>query len=317
MSLVQHLHRPGAIRTWWEQRSAGLVPQVAQLGDLTTPVQPLSERGMQHAAAVGGVVGRLVETTIEAAPPYAAILAGGHRSDATLWPTHVPLAGTDEEIRAVEHRPTPTGWVHAVPGQDRAAWRRELAAVAEIERSPESTLGDRAAAAGIITQLETAYRGGGPVAPTPPSVITDAARIVSRLTRSTTRAAALCGGHLVGHAAPVLAPHWADGDVLLGPGRGGGFCLVDVKTVGNSTLRTAARVLPWLWQILSYVAADVDEDVWQIRAVGIWATRQDALIVWPVAELLATTDLRELAQLLRGAYEGDARAAGSHPRSSS
>ncbi len=311
MSLTQHLHRDGPIRQWWTRHSAGLQPYVDELSRHATRVPPLAIPGPEHAAQVGGIVGRIIETRVEPAPPYAAILGTGRRRDATMWPTHAHLTDTEHAATAAEWRPTPGGWRHLVPGRDHGTHSRDLRAAAETETSTAATLTERVRAAGVVTSLETAYRSGQPVAPVSAAALSDALTIVQGQRQALQRAAYLCGGQLRGHAAPTFAPHWADGDVLLGPGRGGSYGLVDVKTVGSSTLHNVERVRMWLWQLLSYVAADVDEDVWGVRAVGVWLPRQDALVMWSAARMW--TDLQadpaELAQLLRVAYEADYRAA--------
>ena len=311
MSLTQHLHRDGPIRAWWTRHSAALDPYLADLARYATPVPPLSLTGPEHAAAVGGIVGRLIETRVEPAPPYAAILGTGRRRDATLWPTHAHLTDPADVERAVEYRPTPHGWRHLVPGRDHQGRDADLRQVAEIETNPQADLIDRARAAGIVTALEMAYRSGRPAEPVTAEAVADAVGIIRRQRQSLQRATYLCAGQLRGHAAPVFAPHWADGDVLLGPGRGGTYGLVDVKTVGRQTLASPERVRMWLWQLLSYAAADADEDLWRVRAVGVWLPRQDALVMWPVARMWddLQADPASLARLLQAAYEADYRAA--------
>lgn len=297
MSLVQHLYRPGPVRAWWAQRAPGLRPYADQLARYANRSRSLSTSGVQHAAQVGGIVGRLLESLVEPAPPYAAILAGGMRSDAHLWPTHAHLAG-DERVAAVEYRPTPNGVRRLVPAADRGQWSATLRRVAEIETTSPDDL-TLARAAGAVTALETAYRSGGQVIQTSASAIEDGAAIVAQLTDSLTTAERLCGGQLHGHAAPTFAAHWADGDLLLGPGRTGGYGLIDVKTVGAATLRDPAKVTAWFTQLLSYAACDIDEDLWRVRAVGIWLPRQDVLMAWPLQELWAAVgiDERALSQL--------------------
>lgn len=311
MSLVHHL-RHGPLRRWWDQHTAGLAPYVAELQHAADiPLQRLSLPGPEHAAQVGGIVGRLLETRVEVAPPYAAILGAGTRADATLWPTHASLIGTDEALRAVEWRPTPAGWQHLVPGRDSGARSAEIRYVAEIETNVAADDVDQARAAGIVTELESAYRSGGHAVPTTVEAVADALVILRRQRRSLQHARQLCGGELRGHAAPVFAPHWADGDLLLGPGRSGGYGLVDVKTVNWSTLRNVERTRAWLWQLLSYAAADAVEDLWKVRAVGVWLPRQDVLMMWPQADLWQAihADPAELAKVLRDLYLRDARAA--------
>lgn len=311
MSLTQHLRIPGPVRTWWDHHTAGLAPYLADLQRVAdVPVRRLSLPGPEHAAQVGGIVGRLLETRVELAPPYAAILGAGTRADATLWPTHAHLANHPEGARAVEWRPTPHGWQHLVPGRDHGTHSIELRRAAEIETNPHVDDLDQARAAGIVAALEGAYRSGGRVVPATAEAVADALLILRRQRVSLQRARELCGGRIAGHAAPVFAPHWADGDVLLGPGRSGGYGLVDVKTVSGSTLRSAERTRVWLWQLLSYAAADADEDLWRVRAVGVWLPRQDALVVWPVAPIWEAIGAGpgDLAPLLARAYSQDFRA---------
>jgi hypothetical protein len=111
----------------------------------------------------------------------------------------------------------------------------------------------------------------------------------------------------------MFAQHWADGDVLVGPGRSGANGLLDVKTVGDRTLAGQAWVLPWLWQLLSYTALDAAADVWGIRAVGLLLPRQDATVIWPVRQLweavgLSPAGVAELAALLDDVRRLDAQA---------
>lgn len=310
MSLVQHLYRPGPLRTWWAERTAGLLPYAEQLGELAARSHRLQLGGAEHAAQVGGIVGRLLETIVEPAPPYAAILGGGVRADAALWPTHARLKG-EQHHAAVEYRPTPRGLQRLVPAGDRGYWSAAIQRVAEIESESNHPL-ELARAAGVVSSLEAAYRaGGGKIERVRDEAIEDSAAIVTRMSASFDVAERLCQGRIGGHAAPTFAPHWADGDILLGPGRSGGYGLIDVKTVGASTLRDPRKVCAWLAQLLSYVACDVDEDLWQVRAVGIWLPRQDALLAWPVRELRAAAridaaELARLALILQTAYSRDA-----------
>jgi hypothetical protein len=317
MSLTQHLYRPGPLRAWWQAHSGGLGAFTEELARYGYPVRRLSQPGVQHAAAVGGIVGRRIETTVELAPPYAAILAGGSREVACRWPTHAHFAGTEYAAAAVEWRPTPGGYRHLVPAGDRGtAWCEALWLVAATETSShdEHELADAAA---VVTALESAYRSGEPVTKIDREAVTDAVAIVGGLSRSIDRLAELCGGEIRGHAAPVLAAHWADGDLLVGPGRTGGYGLLDIKTVGASTLGNPDRTLPWLWQLLSYAAADAAEDIWRIRAVGLLLPRQDAVVAWPMDEVwraagIGQVELTRLADLLQAAYDADQRAALSH-----
>lgn len=313
MSLTQHLYRSGPLRAWWQAHSAGLGALAEELARHAHPVPHLSRSGMEHAATVGGIVGRRIETATELAPPYAAILAGGRRADACHWPTHAHLAGTADADAAAEIRPTPNGYRRLVPAADRDSWSEVLRDVAHIETSSRDER-ELTQAAAAVTALESAYRSGEPVAEIGADAVADAAAIVDRLSDSRARLAQLCGGTIRGHAAPVFAAHWADGDVLAGPGRTGGYGLLDVKTVGRATLSDPQRTLPWLWQLLSYAASDAAEDLWRIRAVGFLLPRQDALLAWPLAEVwhaagIGPAEQQQLASLLQAAYDADSRRA--------
>jgi hypothetical protein len=309
MSLTQHLYRPGPLRSWWQAHSAGLAGLTEQLSRYAYPVRPLARTGAQHAAAVGGIVGRRVETMVELAPPYAALMAGGFREDACDWPTHKPLETTEHEQAAAEWRPTPGGWRHLVPATDQGTWSQALWAIAETEVNSRDER-ELARAAGAVTALESAYRSGGPVVEVEDAAVADAVAIVGGLSRCRAWLADMCGGQIRGHAAPSFIPHWADGDLLVGPGRSGGYGLLDVKTVGAQTLSSQERTLSWLWQILSYAVADEDADTWRIRAVGILLPRQDDVVAWSLDEVWRAADIRpadraQLADLLEAAYDGD------------
>ena len=308
MSLTQHLHTPGPLRTWWQRHTAGLTPyidQLARYADVSSP--RLSAPGPGHAAMVGGIVGRLLETRIEAAPPYAAILGVGRRPDATRWPSHAAMTGGAHAAEAVEWRPTPAGWQHLVPGRDVGTHSLDLHEVAQIETDPNSDLIARATAAGTVASLESAYRSRQAPQPVTAEAVADAVMTMRRQRAAADHARQLCGGQIRGHAAPVFAPHWADGDILLGPGHTGGYGLIDVKTVGAATVGTVERVQTWLWQLLSYAAVDHVEDLWRIRAIGVWLPRQDALVIWPQASLWRSIDAHpvELAEVLRLLYQRD------------
>lgn len=310
MSLVHHLWH-GPLRNWWSRHTAGLAPYLADIRRAADiPIQRLSRSGSEHAAQVGSIVGRLIETRVEPAPPYAAILGAGTRADATLWPTHAHMISTAEAAQAAEWRPTPAGWQHLVPGVDVGTHCTKLRYVAEIETNANADDIDQARAAGVVAELESAYRAAGPVVPVTAEAVADALVIMRRQHASMRYAERLCGGRLRGHAAPVMAPHWADGDIVLGPGRSGGYGLVDVKTVSRSTLTDTEKVTRWLWQLLSYAAADEEEDLWRIRALGLWLPRQDVLMMWRKDELWQAVGVHplELAGLLLDLYQRDVRA---------
>jgi len=84
-------------------------------------------------------------------------------------------------------------------------------------------------------------------------------------------------------------------------------CLFDVKTTVDPKF-TRTRLL---YQLLGYVLLDYD-DAYEIRAVGIYLSRQGLLIKWPLAELLATLlDGKSMALAeLRESFRQAVRAAG-------
>lgn len=269
---------------------------------------------LEHAALVGTIVGRMVEQDVEPSPPYAAIYGGGCNADALAYPTHRHLTGTENAPWAAGWRPTPGGGELLIRHQDTPRERDLVQWAVQVETTPGASISDRATAAGALAVAENLYRNGSRAALSD-AAVTDSARIYRRMTTAPRRAAELCGGAIRGHAQPTMAPHWADADVLLGPGLGGGYCLVEVKTVGDSTITDPDRTVKWLWQLLSYAAADTNDDTWRITAVGVWATRQDSLTVWPLDRLWQQAGIGPLAQqslrsLLIDAYRRDATAAG-------
>ena len=84
-----------------------------------------------------------------------------------------------------------------------------------------------------------------------------------------------------GHAAPLLVPNWAEGDLLIGPlDVDGGYSLLDVKTV---TRVTPHHVLQWLRQTLAYALLDTAHR-WQIARFGLWLPRQSWIVTIPLDE---------------------------------
>lgn len=315
MSLTGHLHSPTRLRAWWEARSDGLAEACQQIAaSVRRPAGRLSIAGRDHAATVGTIVGRMIEQDVEPSPPYAAIYGGGSNADALIYPTHRHLAGTEYEPWAAGWRPTPAGGELLMKHRDTPRAQDLVTWATQVETSPGVTVADRATAAGVLSIAESLYRAGvrGDLTD---EAVTDSARIYHRMSHSRQRAAELCGGVLRGHAQPTMAPHWADADLVLGPGLGGGYCLVEVKTVGDSTVTNPDRTVAWLWQLLSYAAADANDSTWRISAVGVWATRQDALTVWPLDQLWSQARLgadaqRSLRSLIVDAYRRDATEAG-------
>jgi len=294
------------------------------------PLRPAGPVPSTHWAAVGGALGQRLVFLVQHAPPYYALygLVGAGMvsrawadAAAAVWPTHTPLP-PEARARALECRPTPTGWVDLGPGADPgtpptpvepllAEFLARL--VAYLGRhAPPGQLGTPGVEAGlaracwVLAAAESAYRGGAlpetlaTLLTRPDSTVEDlrglaAAPVVDELARlavltSTSgaldRLRALAGhpapGQPLGHAGPVFVPHWADGDLLLGPDRHGGYTLVDVKTVLR--VDDPARIGRWLWQILAYAWLDVP-DRWRIRTVGLYLARHGLLLTWPLPDL--------------------------------
>ncbi|MCP2256285.1 hypothetical protein LY13_005075 [Prauserella aidingensis] len=316
MSLTQNLYGGGDVLAWWERHCGDPTPVTDVIAEQArSSVRPLSTTDYDHAAMVGSIVNRMLERAVQPAPPYAAIWGAGRSEQATLWPTHSNLPA-ERRPAANSWRPTPRGFDELVPGTGAGDHATLIARAAELENDPAATDADRATAAGIVTMCEAAYRGAGRTLGTiTEAAVVDGARVFHNMTRSTTRAAALCGGKLRGYAAPVFAPHWADGDLLLGPGVTGGHCLVEVKCCSNNTARSPERTRLWIWQALSYVACDLSEDLWGITAVGLWMARQDVLLTWSVPDLLgqlgmSRRHLSHLATVCEAAYASEAAEAG-------
>lgn len=88
---------------------------------------------------------------------------------------------------------------------------------------------------------------------------------------------------LRGHAFPVFAEQWADGDLLLDPGDGNSTTLIDIKTVMSG--RNPSTVLRWLWQLLGYAyLADLGCPEWRIGRVGLCFARHAHVVAWDVDE---------------------------------
>ncbi|WP_226364794.1 hypothetical protein [Pseudonocardia sp. ICBG162] len=118
----------------------------------------------------------------------------------------------------------------------------------------------------------------------PDPVVVDAAGVVRHLDESGTLArwhrwaGDPVPGEGLGYASPLLVPHWAEADLLIGD------TLIEVKTV----LRTdqPARIARWLWQLLGYVWLDT-ADRWQIRRAALYLARHGVTVAWPIPELEA------------------------------
>ncbi|MBC3189459.1 hypothetical protein H7X46_00030 [Pseudonocardia sp. C8] len=85
-------------------------------------------------------------------------------------------------------------------------------------------------------------------------------------------------GQTLGFASPVLVPHWAEADLLVGD------TLVEVKTVLRAD--QPARIARWVWQLLGYAWLD-HGDRWQIRYLAFYLARHGVTVRWPVTELEA------------------------------
>lgn len=331
MSLTQHLHADGPLSRWMRQHDwSQPVQQVMTLAERTRP-GAIRHPSVQGYAEVGGIVGRRVEQRIEAAPPYAALAAAVGRGTVTslqagelaqLYPTH----STSAAASALQYRTSPHGWVDigtAPSGSSSDYGTRAALARAVAQDAAPPPLGAATAdvlhAERVLAALEGEYRSGAREertdrlmrGPLDDQVLTDAQDVERGLRRLPAQLDQLHAAQQAsGHAAPCLVPQWADGDLLVGPTTRGGYALLDVKTVGASSLRVRTRLESWLWQVLAYAALD-DSDQWMTRAVGLVLPRQDAVIVWPLDELrhglgIGGEDWTELQQVLAAAYRRDA-----------
>lgn len=325
MSLVQQL------RGDLGQALAELCPNArdaaAEVGALGgSVVKPTRRMPMDHYAAVGSIVGQRLADAIEPAPPYPALL-GAIRccalraSEAGLfacgYPTHQVWPMEAEESRSgVFIRPTPSGWwlYDGVPADDDAGEpgiRRVLAD--HCDTAARSRIGELGSAASeyerlpalrLLQQLEDIYRGAADLAglqavadtgsvPVPPEIADDVLRVLDS-NRATLRQVTnlSTGRHAgLGHAAPLFVPHWAEGDVLVGPHPySGRYTLLDIKTVTQPDVGRAAE---WILQIIAYALLDVT-DRWRIDRVGLWLPRQARLVGWPLADLVG--DVEQLRQ---------------------
>jgi hypothetical protein len=90
-------------------------------------------------------------------------------------------------------------------------------------------------------------------------------------------------GHSLGYAGPVLIPHWAAGELLLGTRRA--TRLLDVKTALH--VRDPQQVARWVFQLLGYAWLD-PTDRYRIRHVGLYLARHGMLLTWPLGYFTAT-----------------------------
>jgi hypothetical protein len=239
------------------------------------------------------------------------------------FPTHAALA-PGRRCRACDWRPTRAGWVDVGPTMPTPPGYRPAGVVAEFTTRARNYLalhappGQVASSMGAETTLarvcwvlnawEGAYRGGhldlefttddvpkllnlasAPVVAELLALITRA-HTSGALTQLRELAADPAPGQDLGIAGPVLIPHWADGDLLVGE------TLLEVKTVMHA--RNHTRTAAWLRQLLAYTWLD-GPDRYRIRRVGLYLARHGHLITWPLHTfthtLLATTDPRKVA----------------------
>jgi hypothetical protein len=333
MSLTTQLH-DGELARWFETRLPGteaVVESVVRAGSGHRPVRPAGQVGQQHWAAVGGTLGVRLALLVQHAPPYYGLLglAGGGivtrrwaDSTASAWPTHRRLPAA-QGARALQLRPTPTGWIDlgpAVdPGFDDVSQERLLSDFFDRtqrnleEHAPPGQLASPTVEAGVlracyvISRWEDIYRSGTLVdtllalhergtyhmeelrALAPEATITELLRLLA-LTRSSgvlqqwrDAAGRPAAGQPLGVASPVIVDDWADGDLLIGRPR----------TETGHTLVDVKTVLRldhpqrtarWLWQILGYAWLDVTGR-WGIDSVALYFARHGLQLTWPVDEL--------------------------------
>ncbi|WP_224404122.1 hypothetical protein [Pseudonocardia sp. ICBG1034] len=129
-----------------------------------------------------------------------------------------------------------------------------------------------------------------------PEVVEDAAAI-ARVVESSGTLADWRGwagdpsrGQPLGFASPVLVPHWAEADLLVGD------TLVEVKTVLRAD--QPARIARWVWQLLGYAWLDTG-DRWKARHLAFYLARHGVTLRWPLAELetLLVGDPSRVAQV--------------------
>ncbi|MEV1294883.1 hypothetical protein [Pseudonocardia sp. NPDC049635] len=186
----------------------------------------------------------------------------------------------------------------------------ELAARGQLfhrEHAPTATIGSHGAEVGLArtyaawTLGEDRYRSGttppalaelaagGAVTVAglrelaPEAVVADAAALARLVETSGTltawhdwahqQAPARAGG--LGFAAPVLVPHWAEADLLVGD------TLVEVKTVVRAD--APARVARWCWQLLGYAWLDPGRR-WRIEQVGLYLARHGVTVRWALEQ---------------------------------
>lgn len=343
MSLTQHLTR-GSLAAWFADREQGLrslAEQVAAQVAECDPMLPREAAGRSHYAQVGGLVGHRLADLVEFAPPYASLLGAIRcgaisRSEAAAvavtYPTHLHLPESDRPV-AHHVRTVPGGGFWRTvpdgipPDQDgghspavhallRMATRHTAAAPTSVPHLYLRDCLETVHRAGFIPPDLKMLDGGGEFAP-PESVTADVVAVLRHQRRAYEQALALAGGVTggrLGHAAPLLVPGWAEGDLLVGPhSADGGYTLLDVKTVKRAD--QTGRVLEWLRQIVAYACLD-PRDRWRIRRVGLWLPRQDLVVVWSIEQVFDALggNTSELLASIRTVCWEAVRADGGDPR---
>lgn len=273
----------------------GIVGQ--RLADLVEPAPP-------YAALLGAA--RCGALSLSAAGRMAA-----------QWPTHAALTADQHNSGAHLHTEPAGDYWHIAPGATGPEVESEPAlvnviayALAEVQQmtlgalDPLNVEARRVPIYYVLNLLESVYRGGTIPAElhviarsgeirVAPEIVDDVIEVLAAQSATTLPllhdyAEAGSYGRLpaasYGHAAPVLIPGWAEGDVLLGPSPAdGGYTLLDVKTVNRVDVE---RVLGWLRQTLAYALLDTS-DRWRIQRFGLWLPRQAMITTFTIDEALA------------------------------
>ncbi|MFD3486132.1 hypothetical protein [Streptomyces sp. NPDC058665] len=139
MSLTSQL-QGGEIGRWCARHLTGTAEVAALLPKAVRGRRVVFPRGQvdgRHWAAVGGAFGARLATLVQPAPPYYAlhglVAAGLARREwadeqAVRYPTHARL-GASRRGKALDVRPTVTGWLDLVPEAGASTQRSELRAV--------------------------------------------------------------------------------------------------------------------------------------------------------------------------------------------
>lgn len=322
MSLVQHLR--GELGQALAGLCPNVRDVAAAVGNQTGPViKPDQRMPLGHYSAVGSIVGQRLADAIEPAPPYPALFgamacsalsASDAGVQASGYPTHQRRIPTGSQARsALFIRPTPSGWwtwgAAAEGGQppegrivdvlDQHLTYSLRGRTGQLGNSAHES--ERLESLHVLQMLEDIYRGGGDLqqlqhvadtgraavsAPVRDDVLRVLAANHDTLQQVTRLSTGNRLGHL-GHAAPLFVPHWAEGDVLVGPHpHDGGYTLLDVKTV---TSADPQRIAEWLRQVIAYALLDT-AGRWRITRIGLWLPRQSLLVGWKVSDLIGDVE---------------------------